>query len=185
MPYVAPYLSEELWDILHMFFFCPFLIRIVLISYVSLHLEIALVVLFFVFLNSYAALSQWCIFHRKRAKRVVDTWEKQFNSATKDKKVSFLYLSNDILQNSKRKGGDFVNEFWRVLPRSLKHVYENGGEDGKKVVARLVSFIIFHCYVINFSRSTSSFYSRVVQEHCPRIQEDVNVPVPLDWPSLV
>ncbi|KAF8706432.1 hypothetical protein HU200_030703 [Digitaria exilis] len=93
-------------------------------------------------LNNSAAsiqtLSQWCIFHRKRAKRVVDTWEKQFHSATKDKKVSFLYLSNDILQNSKRKGGDFVNEFWRVLPRSLKHVYENGGEDGKKVVARLI-----------------------------------------------
>ncbi|CAM0151290.1 unnamed protein product [Urochloa decumbens] len=93
-------------------------------------------------LNNSAAsiqtLSQWCIFHRKRAKRVVDTWEKQFNSSTKDKKVSFLYLSNDILQNSKRKGGDFVNEFWRVLPRSLKHVYENGGEDGKKVVARLI-----------------------------------------------
>ncbi|PUZ62814.1 hypothetical protein GQ55_3G016800 [Panicum hallii var. hallii] len=93
-------------------------------------------------LNSTAAsiqtLSQWCIFHRKKAKRVVDTWERRFNSATKDKKVSFLYLSNDILQNSKRKGGDFVNEFWRVLPRSLKHVYENGGEDGKKVVARLI-----------------------------------------------
>ncbi|KAJ1273996.1 hypothetical protein BS78_05G029400 [Paspalum vaginatum] len=93
-------------------------------------------------LNNSAAsiqtLSQWCIFHRKRAKRVVDTWEKQFNSATKDKKVSFLYLSNDILQNSKRKGRDYVNEFWNVLPRSLKHVYENGGEEGKKVVARLI-----------------------------------------------
>ncbi|XP_062202212.1 uncharacterized protein LOC133904724 isoform X1 [Phragmites australis] len=93
-------------------------------------------------LNSSAAsiqtLSQWCIFHRKRARRVVDTWEKQFNSATKDKKVSFLYLSNDILQNSKRKGGEYVNEFWRVLPRSLKHVYENGEEEGKKVVARLI-----------------------------------------------
>ncbi|KAL6597431.1 hypothetical protein ACP70R_046871 [Stipagrostis hirtigluma subsp. patula] len=83
-------------------------------------------------------LSQWCIFHRKRARRVVDTWEKQFNSATKDKKVSFLYLSNDILQNSKRKGGEYVNEFWRVLPRSLKDFFENGGEEGKKVVARLI-----------------------------------------------
>ncbi|XP_062182307.1 uncharacterized protein LOC133886609 [Phragmites australis] len=92
-------------------------------------------------LNSSAAsiqtLSQWCIFHRKRARRVVDTWEKQFNSATKDKKISFLYLSNDILQNSKRKRGEYVNEFWRVLPISLKHVYENG-EEGKKVVARLI-----------------------------------------------
>ncbi|KAF8707202.1 hypothetical protein HU200_030449 [Digitaria exilis] len=103
-----------------------------------MHLEIAPLLVRFVSLNYCAALSQWCIFHRKRAKRVVDTWEKQFHSATKDKKVSFLYLSNDILQNSKRKGGDFVNEFWRVLPRSLKHVYENGGEDGKKVVARLI-----------------------------------------------
>ncbi|KAF7048470.1 hypothetical protein CFC21_057227 [Triticum aestivum] len=93
-------------------------------------------------LNSSAAsiqtLSHWCVFHRKRARRIVDTWEKQFNNATKDKKVSFLYLSNDILQNSKRKGGEFVNEFWKVLPGSLKDVHDNGGEHGKKVVARLI-----------------------------------------------
>jgi len=94
-------------------------------------------------LNNSAAsiqtLSRWCIFHRKRAKRVVDTWEKQFTSAREDKKISFLYLSNDILQNSKRKGADYVDEFWRVLPRSLKHVYEKGGGEGKNQVARLIS----------------------------------------------
>ncbi|KQJ92467.1 proline-rich protein 36 isoform X2 [Brachypodium distachyon] len=87
---------------------------------------------------SIQTLSNWCIFHRKRSKRIVDTWERQFNNATTDKKVSFLYLSNDILQNSKRKGGEFVNEFWRVLPGLLKDFYENGGEHGKKVVARLI-----------------------------------------------
>jgi len=87
---------------------------------------------------SIQTLSNWCIFHRKRAKRVVDTWQRQFNSATTDKKVSFLYLSNDILQNSKRKGSEFVNEFWRVLPGLLKDFYENGGQHGKKVVARLI-----------------------------------------------
>uniref|UniRef100_A0A804NYK4 CID domain-containing protein n=1 Tax=Zea mays TaxID=4577 RepID=A0A804NYK4_MAIZE len=94
-------------------------------------------------LNNSAAsiqtLSRWCIFHRKKAKRVVDTWEKQFTSAREDKKISFLYLSNDILQNSKRKGADYVDEFWRVLPRSLKHVYEKGGGEGKNQVARLIS----------------------------------------------
>ena len=113
-------------------------------------------VLLFMFLNSYAALSQWCIFHRKRARRVVDTWEKQFSSATEDKKISFLFLSNDILQNSKRKGGDYVHEFWRVFPRSLKHVYENGGEEGMKLVARLVSIILFHYDEINSSQCSSS-----------------------------
>ncbi|KAF0889057.1 hypothetical protein E2562_021113 [Oryza meyeriana var. granulata] len=74
----------------------------------------------------------------QRARKVVDTWEKHYNSASKDKKVSFLYLSNDILQNSKRKGGEFVNEFWRVLPGLLKDFYVNGEEEGKKVVGRLI-----------------------------------------------
>jgi regulator of Ty1 transposition protein 103 len=114
------------------------------------------VVLLFMFLNSYAALSRWCIFHRKRAKRVVDTWEKQFTSAREDKKISFLYLSNDILQNSKRKGADYVDEFWRVLPRSLKHVYEKGGGEGKNQVARLVG-LIFFCYAINSLHLRSTF----------------------------
>uniref|UniRef100_A0A0D9XNN7 CID domain-containing protein n=1 Tax=Leersia perrieri TaxID=77586 RepID=A0A0D9XNN7_9ORYZ len=72
----------------------------------------------------------------------VEKLNKLNNTATriqnKDKKVSFLYLSNDILQNSKRKGGEFVNEFWRVLPGLLKDFYVNGGEDGKKVVGRLI-----------------------------------------------
>ncbi|OMO61310.1 hypothetical protein COLO4_33469 [Corchorus olitorius] len=37
-----------------------------------------------------------------------------------------------------RKGSEFVNEFWKVLPGALKHVYENGDEHGKKAVTRLV-----------------------------------------------
>ncbi|XP_010922941.1 uncharacterized protein [Elaeis guineensis] len=88
--------------------------------------------------QSIETLSHWCIFHRKKAKQVVETWEKLFNSSPKEQKVSFLYLANDILQNSRRKGSEFVNEFWKVLPGCLKNVYENGEENGKKVVMRLV-----------------------------------------------
>jgi CID domain len=71
---------------------------------------------------------------------VVEIWEKQFNSSNKDHKVCLLYLANDILQNSKRKGGEYVNEFWKVLPTCLRYVYEHGEESGKKVVTRLVCF---------------------------------------------
>jgi hypothetical protein len=119
---------------------------------------------YLVFLNSQAALSQWCIFHRKRARRVVDTWEKQFNSATNDKKISYLYLSNDILQNSKRKGGEYVNEFWRVLPKSLKYLYENG-EEGKKVVTRLVSSL---CLLLHAMQSSNYICSGMVLVPCPQ-----------------
>ncbi|OVA03870.1 CID domain [Macleaya cordata] len=90
------------------------------------------------FLNFQSDLSNWCIFHRKKAKQVVETWDKLFKSSQKEKRVSFLYLANDILQNSKRKGSEFVNEFWRVLPAALKHVFENGDDNGKKAVFRLV-----------------------------------------------
>ncbi|XP_052174566.1 UPF0400 protein C337.03-like [Diospyros lotus] len=88
--------------------------------------------------QSIESLSRWCISHRKKAKQIVETWEKTFNTAQREQRVSFLYLANDILQNSRRKGSEFVNEFWKVLPAALKHVYENGNEYGKKAACRLV-----------------------------------------------
>lgn len=88
--------------------------------------------------QSIESLSRWCISHRKKAKQIVETWDKLFSSSQKEQCVSFLYLANDILQNSRRKGSEFVNEFWKVLPAALKHVYESGDEYGKKAVARLV-----------------------------------------------
>lgn len=105
-------------------------------------------------LNIWSALSRWCISHRKKAKPIVETWEKFFNSSQREQRISFLYLANDILQNSRRKGSEFVNEFWKVLPAALKQVYENGDDHGKKVATRLVSPILF-CE--QFSLSSCSY----------------------------
>ncbi|XP_074367374.1 uncharacterized protein LOC141707857 isoform X2 [Apium graveolens] len=88
--------------------------------------------------QSIESLSRWCITHRKKAKQIVELWDKLFKSAPRDQRVSFLYLSNDILQNSRRKGSEFVNEFWKVLPSALKNVYGTGDESGKKAARRLV-----------------------------------------------
>ncbi|XP_011097607.1 regulation of nuclear pre-mRNA domain-containing protein 1B [Sesamum indicum] len=83
-------------------------------------------------------LSHWCIFHRSKAELVVATWDKQFHSSDIAQKVPLLYLANDILQNSKRKGNEFVTEFWKVLPSALKEVANKGDDRGKNVVSRLV-----------------------------------------------
>ncbi|QHN86641.1 Regulation of nuclear pre-mRNA domain-containing protein 1B [Arachis hypogaea] len=88
--------------------------------------------------QSIETLSRWCISHRKKAREIVETWDKLFNGSQKEQRVSFLYLANDILQNSRRKGSEFVNEFWKVLPGSLRSVYESGDEQGRKAVTRLV-----------------------------------------------
>ncbi|KAJ6378190.1 hypothetical protein OIU78_028430 [Salix suchowensis] len=84
-------------------------------------------------------LSHWCIFHRSKAESVVETWDKQFHNSDMLQKVPLLYLANDILQNSKRKGNEFVTEFWKVLPGALKNVVEKGDDRGKNAVSRLVN----------------------------------------------
>ncbi|KAK4412734.1 Regulation of nuclear pre-domain-containing protein 1B [Sesamum alatum] len=88
--------------------------------------------------QSIESLSRLCVSHRKRAKQIVETWETLFNAAPREQRVSFLYLANDILQNSRRKGSEFVNEFWKVLPTALKGVYDSGDENCRKVASRLV-----------------------------------------------
>ncbi|VFQ81521.1 unnamed protein product [Cuscuta campestris] len=83
-------------------------------------------------------LSHWCIFHRSKAEQVAATWDKQFKSSEMVLKVPLLYLANDILQNSKRKGNEFVTEFWKFLPSAVKDLVENGDSSAKNVASRLV-----------------------------------------------
>ncbi|KAI5075573.1 hypothetical protein GOP47_0009649 [Adiantum capillus-veneris] len=88
--------------------------------------------------QSIETLSHWCIFHRKKAQTVVETWDKQLRELPKEQQVPFLYLANDILQNSRRRGLEFVREFWKVLPGALKDVIEKGDSRAHTVVFRLV-----------------------------------------------
>ena len=102
------------------------------------HFHICSMKLQFSFCSSCSALSHWCIFHRKKAHLVVETWDKQLRELPKEQSVPFLYLANDIIQNSKRRGEEFVSEFWNILPGALKNVIEKGDSKAQSVVSRLV-----------------------------------------------
>ncbi len=58
-------------------------------------------------------------------------------AAPEEKVIAMLYLANDIIQNSRRKGTELINEFGRVLPSALKNCYRRS-EKLKAVVSRLV-----------------------------------------------
>lgn len=91
--------------------------------------------------QSIETLSHWCIFHMNKAKQVVETWARQFHSSPRDQRLAFLYLANDILQNSRKKGSEFVGEFWKVLPDALRDVIDNGDEFGRNSALRLVTIL--------------------------------------------
>ena len=76
-----------------------------------------------------------------KAKQVVETWDRQFHCSPREQRLAYLYLANDILQNSRRKGSEFVGEFWKVLPDALRDVIENGDEYGRTAAVRLVCSI--------------------------------------------
>ncbi|XP_028771408.1 UPF0400 protein C337.03 isoform X2 [Neltuma alba] len=89
--------------------------------------------------TSIETLSHWCIFHMNKAKQVVETWDRQFHCSPREQRLAFLYLANDILQNSRRKGSEFVGEFWKVLPNAIRDMVENGDEFGRNAALRLIA----------------------------------------------
>ncbi|CAH2045284.1 unnamed protein product, partial [Thlaspi arvense] len=88
---------------------------------------------------SIETLSHWCIFHMNKAKHVVETWGTQFHCSPREQRLAYLYLANDILQNSRRRGSEFVGEFWKVLPEALRDVIDNGDDFARKSARRLVN----------------------------------------------
>ncbi|KAK9806185.1 hypothetical protein WJX72_004649 [[Myrmecia] bisecta] len=89
--------------------------------------------------QSIETLSQWCIFYRKEARKIVAAWEADFSRAPMPRKLALCYLANDILQNSRKKGPEFVEQFYRALPKPLKHLRKHGDGKVRKAVDRLVN----------------------------------------------
>ncbi|KAF5890059.1 zinc transporter 8-like, partial [Clarias magur] len=60
-------------------------------------------------------------------------------SAQVSRKLTFLYLANDVIQNSKRKGPEFTLDFAPVIVDAFKHVFSEGEEGCKKHLERVLS----------------------------------------------
>ncbi len=72
--------------------------------------------------QSVQTLSLWLIHHRKHSEKIVKTWLKELINSNKcERKLTFIYLANDILQNSRKKGYEYLKEFANVLPESIEN----------------------------------------------------------------
>ncbi|XP_008119775.1 regulation of nuclear pre-mRNA domain-containing protein 1B isoform X1 [Anolis carolinensis] len=89
--------------------------------------------------QSVQTLSLWLIHHRKHAAPVVNVWHRELRKAKSSRKLTFLYLANDVIQNSKRKGPEFTREFETVLVDAFSHVAREADEGCKKPLERLLT----------------------------------------------
>ena len=68
-------------------------------------------------------LSLWLIHYRKHCQTAVQTWIKFLrNHKSQAKKLTLLYLANDVIQNSRKKGPEYMNEFAPVLKQAFESI---------------------------------------------------------------
>merc|ERR1712241_812329 len=72
--------------------------------------------------QSIQGLSLWIIHHRKHHSKIVSTWQRELYKAKNDRKLVFLYLANDVVQNSRKKVPEFPKEFGHCLKKVLEHL---------------------------------------------------------------
>lgn len=78
--------------------------------------------------QSIQTLSLWLIHHRKHHSIIVKTWLKELQRAPSAKKLTFMYLANDVIQNSKKKGPEYGREFEHYLPKAFKYIAQSSPE---------------------------------------------------------
>ncbi|XP_058834385.1 regulation of nuclear pre-mRNA domain-containing protein 1B [Topomyia yanbarensis] len=79
--------------------------------------------------QSIQTLSLWLIHHRKHHSIIVKTWLKELQKAPTSKKLTFMFLANDVIQNSKKKGPEFGKEFENALVKAFKFIAQSGPEE--------------------------------------------------------
>ncbi|KAM9308260.1 regulation of nuclear pre-mRNA domain-containing protein 1A [Gastrophryne carolinensis] len=89
--------------------------------------------------QSVQTLSLWLIHHRKHSGIIVSVWDRELRKAKPNRKLTFLYLANDVIQNSKRKGPEFTKDFEPVIVGAFEHVSSESDEDCKKHLTRVLS----------------------------------------------
>jgi hypothetical protein len=61
------------------------------------------------------------IFNYKHAPNLVATWRQEALRTTPERKITYLYLANDVIQQSRKKGSHFIDEYAKVS--CLCHVH--------------------------------------------------------------
>eukprot|EP00316_Scyphosphaera_apsteinii_P024293 CAMPEP_0119300912 /NCGR_PEP_ID=MMETSP1333-20130426/2792_1 /TAXON_ID=418940 /ORGANISM="Scyphosphaera apsteinii, Strain RCC1455" /LENGTH=320 /DNA_ID=CAMNT_0007302841 /DNA_START=147 /DNA_END=1109 /DNA_ORIENTATION=+ len=95
--------------------------------------------------QSIQTLSHWIIFYKK-PKESAQVWARETLRADPSRRLLFIYLANDVMQNSRRKhtelaakGVDFVREFSAQLAQVLPETYAAASENTRQKLLRLLS----------------------------------------------
>lgn len=73
--------------------------------------------------------ASYCLFYRRQAPLVADIWNEHFYASPTNRHITLLYLANHVLQNSRKKGPEFINAFWKHIPAAIARAYGDAPTD--------------------------------------------------------
>jgi regulator of Ty1 transposition protein 103 len=90
--------------------------------------------------QSVQSVSLWLIHHRKHSHTIVKIWLKELINSTKsERKLTFIYLANDMLQNSRKKGYEYMTEFAAVLGDAIENTAKYSDEKVRFTLERILN----------------------------------------------
>ncbi|XP_054164635.1 regulation of nuclear pre-mRNA domain-containing protein 1B-like [Oppia nitens] len=89
--------------------------------------------------QSIQTLSLWLIHHRKHHKAIVQTWFSELKKAKASRRLTFMYLANDVIQNSRKKGPEFSKEFGVVLKLAFESVAKDSDDKTLSSLDRILT----------------------------------------------
>lgn len=88
--------------------------------------------------QSVQTTSLWVQFYQNKAKLLVTAWKTEIIKSSSKKKLTYMYLANDIIQTSRKKTMDFVKEFAIVLPQVIPEVWRTASEKDQERIKRIL-----------------------------------------------
>ncbi|KAF5829649.1 RNA polymerase II-binding domain-containing protein [Dunaliella salina] len=91
--------------------------------------------------QSIEGTSHWALFFasdQSNVTAIVSAWGEEIGKAPNEKKLALLYLSNHILQEGKRKGRLFGEEFSKVISKAVREVLRTADPKTRSSVGRVV-----------------------------------------------
>jgi hypothetical protein len=81
------------------------------------------------------------MYHQKKALQSVNIWKREIMSAPQNRKLLYLYLANDVLQNSKKKTNAFEEAFATILVEVIHHIWRYS----TYIFDRIFNILFTHC----------------------------------------
>ncbi|KAL8853171.1 MAG: hypothetical protein Q9221_002053 [Calogaya cf. arnoldii] len=89
--------------------------------------------------ESIVSVAQWIMFHRRHADRTCAIWLERMRETTVNKRLTLIYLANEVVQQSKaRKKDDFLVAFSPVIAEASATAYKGATNDVQEKIRRTV-----------------------------------------------